>query len=268
MTEVLIHNECALERIDTQYRPLIEAAWEGMVACCGDRLREIRLQGSIARGDARTGLADLDMLALVDASSLEEENQCLAELATKLGAGTDLVSRFDLEAVDANALGPFRRFVLSSDSVCVRGVDTLTLPVQSMERTALAQLVTPDPSTMLPDYLAWAEELTSANEGERRFASRIIGKDLLKILRGVLLVRGAPYEVAIPRIAAQVSSVAPEAADIAGDLFALYSEPTTDVASIRRAATAAACFLDGCREVAFLRSAGDVESAVLEGPAS
>lgn len=256
MNKVLIRNRCSLERIEPQFVPLVEAARAGMAACCGDRLRELRLQGSIARGDAQVGLADLDMLALMDQSALEEENHCLTELAATLAAGTDLVSRFDLEAVDANALDPFRRFVLSSDSVCVHGADSLTLPVQSMERMALAQLVTPDLTTMLPDYLDWVGELASATEAEQRYASRIIGKDLLKVLRGVLLLRAAPYQVAISEIAEQVSVFAPETLGIAESLLALYLEPTTDIELIRRGATMAATYLKGCPELAALHDGG------------
>lgn len=268
MNEVLIRNQCALERIDPRFVPLVEAARAGMVACCEGRLQELRLQGSIARGDAHVGLADLDMLALMHGSSLEEENCCLRELAARLGAGTDLVSRYDLEAIDANSLEPFRRFVLSSDSVCVQGADSVTIHVQSMERSALARLVTPAPTTMLPDYLAWTEELSNANDAERRFASRIIGKDFLKVLRGVLLLRGAPYQAAIPEIAAQVSSFAPDAVGIAERLFALYSEPTTDVDAIGLGANVAATFLTGCPELDLLHGASDVGLESLDRPTS
>lgn len=257
MDEILIRNNCSLEQVDPRFLPLIERARAGMLACCCAQVHEIRLQGSIARGDAEVCLSDLDVIALVDGSPTDEQRRCLEELAASLGATTDLVSRFDLEAVDANRLEPFQHFVLTSDSLCIHGVDTLTLPVQTMERLALARLVTPDPVAILPDYLDWVEELTSAGDAERRFASRIIGKDLLKVLRGVLLLRGAPYEVAVPRLAVQVRDLAPEAAEVAAHLFALYSEPTTDQEAIRRTAYAASSVLTHSPDLARLHSAGN-----------
>lgn len=268
MDELLIRNQCAQHRIDLRFMPVVEAARAGMVACCGDCLRELRLQGSVARGDAVVGRADLDMLALLDGAPTDDESRCLARLAALLGAESQVVSRLDLEAVDTNTLQPFRRFVLSSDSLCIYGVDSLTLPIQSMERHALARLVTPDPATMLPDYWQWAEDLASAGNAERRFASRIIGKDLLKVLRGVLLLRGAEYEVAIPRIAAQVPLVAPEMAAVAVRLFALYTEPTADMEAVGRIVAEAAMHLNDCPELASVRNAGDVSSAVMKGSAS
>ncbi|MFN8662667.1 MAG: nucleotidyltransferase domain-containing protein [Thermomicrobiales bacterium] len=257
MDDVIIRNRCAYERIDHRFLPLVEAARDGMLACSGARARALYLQGSIARGEARVGLADLDMLVLLEGSPAADDNRCLADLAASLGAATVLVSRFDLETVDANALEPFRRFVLSSDSLCVYGADSLTRTEQLMGRLPLAQLVTPDPSVMLPDYLAWVEELATAAEDERRFASRIIGKDLLKLLRGVALLRGAPFEVDIAGMAAQFESYVPEAAEVAEHLFALYVDPTTDLVAIRRAASEAAVVLGGAPELSLLHDASD-----------
>lgn len=168
MDDVIIRNHCAHEHIEPRFAPLVEAARAGMVACCGNRLRELRLQGSIARGDALVGHADLDMLALLDGPPTDGENRCLAALAETLGVETKVVPRFDLDAVSADTLEPFRRFVLSSDSLCIYGVDSLTQPVQSMARHVLARLVTPDPSTMLPDYLQWVDELAIAGDAVRR----------------------------------------------------------------------------------------------------
>jgi hypothetical protein len=257
MDDVIIRNRCAYGRIDHRFLPLVEAAREGVLACCGAQVRALHLQGSIARGEARVGHADLDMLALLDGLPAPDDNRCLAELAASLGAATVLVSRFDLEAVDANALEPFRRFVLSSDSLCVYGADSLTRAKRSMGRLSLAQLVTPDPAVMLPDYLAWVEELAAAAEEERRFASRIIGKDLLKLMRGVALLRGAPYEVDIAGMAAQIESYVPEAAEVAKHLFALYVDPTTDPEAIRRAASAAAVVLGSVPELSLLHDASE-----------
>ena len=105
---------------------------------------------------------------------------------------------------------------------------------------------------MLPDYLAWADELTNAADDERRFASRIIGKDLLKVLRGVALLQGADYEASIPRIAAQVAQFVPVSAVVAAALLALYTEPSTKLDDIQRAATSAVTLLESCPEFALL----------------
>jgi predicted nucleotidyltransferase len=254
MIDVVVHNTCSPERIDPLFVPLVEAVRDGMVRCCGDWLREVRLQGSIARGDARPGKADLDMIAILDGPPSRHVGQCLEDLAARIGDQNELVSQLDLEALESSHLGEFQRFVLSSDSLCVFGTDSLTLPAQSMERMALVRLVTPDPTNMIPDYLGWIEELPTSDDAERRFASRIIGKDLLKVMRGVHLLRGGAYHVAIAEIASGLPETTLEADGVVRQLYALYDRPTTDVDVIRRAAWSAAQFLRGCPEFAFLGS--------------
>lgn len=63
-----------------------------------------------------------------------------------------------------------------------------------MDRRLLTRLVTPNSTEMFADYQAWGEELnTTSSADEVCFASRIIGKDLLKVLLGLILLCGAPY---------------------------------------------------------------------------
>jgi hypothetical protein len=90
-------------------------------------------------------------------------------------------------------------------------------------------MVTPDMTTMLPNYRAWIAELGEApNNDELHFASRIVGKVLLKALRNVTLLRGGTYEVAIARMHGRVARDAPEFAALGDRLFALYRRPSTE----------------------------------------
>ncbi|MFT4039323.1 MAG: nucleotidyltransferase domain-containing protein [Thermomicrobiales bacterium] len=251
--EVVIRNRCSLSRVDARLLPLIEAAGAGIAACCGECITAVRLQGSVARGEARPGHADLDMIALLDGPPAPAVEECVAALAARLGASTDLVTRCDLEVIDGRDLAPFRRFVLMTDSFCLSGEDGLTALEVTMDRAALASLVTPDPAVMLPDYLDWANDLAGASEDEIRFASRTIGKDALKILRGVVLLRGAPYEVATPDLAAQIPQYAPEHAPLAAALLAHYQRPTSDAAAVVGLAQAAlAALSDNCELASIL----------------
>lgn len=247
---VLIRNRCSLDRVDAQFRPLLEAARAGLAACCGQRITAVRLQGSVARGEAQIGHGDLDMIALLDGPPAPAEEACVAALAAGLGAATALVSRCDLELIDGRELAPFRRFVLMTDSLHLSGADMLTVPEVTLDRATLAHLVTPDPDVMLPDYLAWANDLEGSSVDEVRFASRIIAKDVLKILRGLALLRGAPYEVAIPDMAAQIPQYAPEHAQLAEALLVQYQRPTPDAAAVADLARAALAALSDNRELA------------------
>ena len=160
---------------------------------------------------------------------MEERSAALARIHS-------IVSRVDLDATPVANLPAFRRFVLSSDSVCVHGEDRYTTPVQTIDRgAALTHLVTPDAASMIEAYRLGIAAIEKWDEEEARFWSRIVGKDLLKCLRAVSLRRGGDYEQSIVGIHRQIASYAPEPADLADLLIALYREPTTDLGRLRLA---------------------------------
>jgi predicted nucleotidyltransferase len=234
-SQVTITNRCATRHVNPAFWPVITATIAGSLQLAGSRVGEIRLQGSISRGDARVGHADLDMVVLMDASEAEADAPWM-ELVMQLSQAFPVVTRIDLDARPRTDLGAFQQFILASDSLNVYGQDRLTQAHQTMDRRALARLVTPNPAEMVADYQAWGEELTATSSADEvRFASRIIGKDLLKVLRGLALLRGAPYEVTIPQIASQITAWAPEFAPVAEQLLACYVAPSTDPQHVRHA---------------------------------
>jgi hypothetical protein len=88
--------------------------------------------------------------------------------------------------------------------------------------------VTPDTATLLVDYRSLVEEARDdADDEAMRFYSRIVGKDLLKCVRALILLRGGDYEVAIDRIHAQTRDFAPELVPLADRLYRFYRAPVT-----------------------------------------
>lgn len=231
---VTVRNRCSIEHLAGDHRLLIEDAVASGTAAFGEGLAEIRVQGSIARGEARPGQSDIDlMLVLTSSPTADDQLQC-AELSQRLATAHPVVSRVDLDVAWAGHLSEFQRFVLSSDSLSVHGTDALTRPVQRWDRRRLARLVTPDAGAMLDDYRAWADELVlTPDEAEVRFASRVVGKDFLKVLRGLALMRGSPYDVAMPAIRGRVVRMTPEFVPLADALFALYDMPSASPEVVR-----------------------------------
>jgi hypothetical protein len=136
------------------------------------------------------------------------------------------VRRVDLEVECVHQLSEFRRLVLSSDSLSVFGTDQLTRPHQYVDRAVLARLVTPQASALISDYRA-AIEVTDPNKRDvlARYA-RVIGKDLLRCLRGEVLRQGGAYEKNIGAIYDQVIASVPEHRALAETLYALYRDPS------------------------------------------
>src|SRR5262249_26195479 len=146
-------------------------------------------------------------------------------------------------------LHPVQRFILTSDSVALAGADRLTLREQVVVRDELVRLVTPSLARLLVEYRAAVAQLGPADAERLRFYSRVIGKDLLKCLRGVILERGGTYERNIGAIAAQALEQFPEHAGTIATLYRCYRAPTSDRATLLHA-LASATRLPSCATLA------------------
>lgn len=225
-----MRNRCARERIAAPYRALLTAALTAYREAIPSGLLDVRLQGSVARGEATPGRSDLDLMGLLAADPPDEAVQSLQAAAAALRARWPIFSRVELDLAELTDLTPFQRFVLSSDSLSLHGVDTVTQPVQHLPRWELAALVTPPMPEMIREYAEWATELATAKAAEAPFASRIFGKDLLKGIRQIALLRGAPYTVSPAEMRQQAVTYVPELAPLATALLALYDAPPQDAA--------------------------------------
>jgi predicted nucleotidyltransferase len=222
-----IRNRCDVALIDARFKPLIDEAITAYGETFGDRVRDLRLQGSVARGEAEIGLSDLDVMALLTEEPPQDDLEKLAGRAEELGHRYPMVSRVELDAVDIDQLTQFQRFVLSSDSLSVAGTDRLTRRSQRRNRRALAKLVTPDAALLIDDYRALMQEVAADPEATR-FYGRIVAKDILKCMRSVVLHRGGTYEASAARLPDQVSQWVPELAGLADRLGAIYLRPSAD----------------------------------------
>jgi predicted nucleotidyltransferase len=230
-TSLPVRNRCDPERIDPRYAPLIDDAIAAYTRIFTDRIIDIRLQGSVARGEAVVGQSDIDFMAILSEEPRGDEVNHLREFAAALGRRYPIVSRVELDAGTLAGLSDFQRFALSSDSLSLYGQDHLTRRVQHVERTTLARLVTPDMAGLIRDYRAWVGELAEEpDEDALAFASRIIGKDLLKGLRYIALLRGGPYQVNIKAIHRRAAIDVPELTGLADRLLALYRMPVVEPA--------------------------------------
>ena len=225
---MLVRNTCAWGKLDRRYLPLIEAVLAIYRALFGADLLNVRLLGSVARGEAIPGTSDIDFLALARRPPRPAELEHLARQELELRRTYPVVEGVDLEAEWLDTLSAFRRFVLSSDSLSLFGVDQLTRRRQYVDRAELARLVTPDWHALIGGYRACVVAL-DASERERlaRYA-RVIGKDLLRCLRQVALLRGGPYDTSIEAIYEHVSALAPEHRSLAEALYGLYRRPDVD----------------------------------------
>jgi predicted nucleotidyltransferase len=162
-TRVLIRNTCSPRKIDRRYQPIIEGDIETYRALFGADLVDIRLMGSVARGQAIAGESDIDFLALVRGAPQPATLEHLVRREDALCEAHPVVGRVDLEVECLDRLSEFRRLVLSSDSLSVFGTDQLTRSHQYVDRAELARLVTPPAHALIRDYRAAIEVMDANN---------------------------------------------------------------------------------------------------------
>ena len=217
-----IQNRCAADRINPEFLPLIDEAVAALMTIFGCALIEIRLPGSIARGDAVVGQSDLDLVPLLEAPITAMQLTAIESVAREMSSKWPIVSRVDVEALPLKGLTRFQRFVLASDSISIFGPDHLTQPVLSMPRADLARLVAPDMERLIASYRELARDLLSqTDQAEIAYASKIIGKDMLRGTRAIVIYERGQYPVQIPEIRRQVAAAIPEFEDIVDQLFGL-----------------------------------------------
>lgn len=237
---LIIENPCTPMAIAPAYAPLIREAIAAYHTVFAEQVTEIRLLGSVARGEATPGNSDIDFLALVRQAPTIAERADLDRHAATLGLANPIVSRVELDTSRLEDLHPSRHFFVTSDSLSVAGVDTLTRRSQTVPREALIRLVTPTRPHLLAEYHAAVTHLNPTDRDQLRFYSRIIGKDLLKCLRGVILRRGDTYERNIAAIAEQALAHFPDHAATIATLLHCYRTPTADRSVLLQLLAAAA----------------------------
>jgi predicted nucleotidyltransferase len=236
---VVVKNECSRDKIEPRFEPLIAVAIATYKSVFGVALLNVRLMGSVARGEAGPH-SDIDFIAVLDAEPGEDQLLRLKQCEVELRHAHPQVARVDLEAVPRKGLHPFRQFVFATDSLSVFGTDNYSGHSQTWDRQALALLVTPDLAGIVESYTD-AVSNSAVNDAERlRFFSRIIGKDILKCCRRTALLRGAAYERSIGKIYRQLLEYMPEQSALLHELHDLYQQPSSDRARLLRALEQAA----------------------------
>jgi predicted nucleotidyltransferase len=236
---IVVENQCSHDKIAEVFLPVIEDAVAAYRAIFGGLLLNIRLLGSVARGEAGPN-SDIDFVALTHTTPDDDQVRRVQEQELRLRHKHPFLSKVDLEVIDVGGLNDFRRFVFATDSVSLYGRDAYSLACQSWDRQKLAEMVTPDLPSIVHSYRTAVQALDIGDREHLCFYSRLIGKDTLKCLRRVALLGGGPYERNIDRIHQQLLQYMPEHQGLLDELHELYAQPAADRQRLLTALSSAA----------------------------
>ncbi len=222
-TEVAIPNECSLERIGTDCKPIVNAAIESYRRDLDKLLVSIRLIGSAARGESVFGVSDINFVGLASMNPDTHQRDMIAADSKRLTRNYQCVSAVDLQIDIKGRVQPQREFIFRTDSICIWGADAYTATETKLSNASLARLTTPDFNRLMAGYRQRLKG--SLNEEELGRFGRVIAKDILKCFRKYLVLRLGVYRKSVTDIHSQLLMYFPEKSETFNCLLRIYEKP-------------------------------------------
>lgn len=222
-TEITIPNECSLDKVGADYKPIVTAAIESYRRDLDKLLVSIRLLGSAARGESVFGVSDIDFVGLVSMNPDAHQRDMIAADAKRLTRNYRCVSAVDLEVEIKGRVQSPREFIFRTDSVCIWGADAYSATETKVSNVSLAKLTTPDFNKLMSGYRQRLKG--SLNKEELGQLGRSVGKDVLKCFRKFLVLRLGVYRKSATDIHSQLAMYFPENSETFKCLLRIYEQP-------------------------------------------
>ena len=227
--KINVTNDCAYSKIKPAFLPIVDQGIKAYQnAIQNNNIINIRLMGSVPRGDAREIHSDIDFVVICRHKLSLEEDSKIQHYATLLSSKNKQVRKVDLEYETIGEINPAREFVFITDSISLYGDDIYnTKGSYEIEAKQLAENNTPNLDRLLSDYRDGIHRVKT-NDEIIQF-SRWIGKDILKALRYRLIVEKNIYEKAAIGIHFELCKNYPDDKSTFDNLLDAYMYPTNDV---------------------------------------
>ncbi|HRH30545.1 MAG TPA: nucleotidyltransferase domain-containing protein [Candidatus Paceibacterota bacterium] len=113
-------NPTSLEKIQEEWKPLIEDIVAVYKKAYGEHLRQVYIRGSVAKGEAVKGVSDIDTFAYVDKTpEYLKENNTNREMRKHLEEKYDFVEEIEMGAFPLSDIAD--DYIILNQSVCVYG---------------------------------------------------------------------------------------------------------------------------------------------------
>lgn len=182
-TEVTVPNECSIDKVSADCRPIVQAALECYRRGLDKLLVSVRLLGSAARGEGVFGASDIGFVGLVSMSPDAHQRDTVAIESKRLTRNHQCVSLVALEIEIKGRVQPLNEFIFQTDSVCIWGADVYSATERRMAKSSLARLTTPDFNKLMSGYRQRLKG--SLNDQELGQFGRSVGKEILRCFREV-----------------------------------------------------------------------------------
>ena len=114
-------NPTSLEKIQEKWKPILGDLIEKYKLVYGDKLKNIMVRGSVAKGQAVENISDFDSHAYVDSPENEIDETWIGEFRRKLKEKYPFVDKFDIGAEPASLILDPKERIWLIQSLCIYG---------------------------------------------------------------------------------------------------------------------------------------------------
>ncbi len=219
---IRLENRTAITNVEHEYRPLIEKAVEIYRTVFKDYILEIRLQGSVARGDEIKNVSDMDFLCILKGEIDRSIPLSIIEAEKELTKICPDLEKVDLGVTNEKHIDENLdyKLLIQTDSFCVSGEDRYSLKYVEIPGIELAKLWCLGLDNTLSSYRGKVMSLED-NQQIRRYV-RFIGKDLLKACRPKLMRENEIFSRTITGTHEDLCEVYPDLKTLFDSLLSFY----------------------------------------------
>jgi predicted nucleotidyltransferase len=229
---IIVHNRCRLEYVNALFLPILHDAINAYAEFLSEILMDVRLMGSVARGNAIPGQSDIDFVGITKCNATVNQRDAISRMACMLTERYGCARKVDLEIETFGEIDPARVFIFKTDSISIHGNSLYSDDNVEITNTLLAKQNTPAIAPILTTY---AKAVQDASDPKRIEQYSIwTGKDLLKCFRKYLILKYGIYESSIHSIYEQLITHFSQGTTLFKKLYELYSAPTVDKDMIMR----------------------------------
>lgn len=223
-------NPASLEKVQPRWKPVINEVIEAYKTQYGDKLKNIYIRGSVAKGQAVDSVSDIDTLAYVDLLEEEVEDDWTKNVEADLKLKFPFVEGFELGATPFSEIKAAS--TLLNQSICVYG-EPVEVPKMRPGKEMMRHL--PYVEKRMQGF---DRRIERASTDERiKAACTWVMKDLLRAAFELTMERSNRYTRDLYLCYEGFSEYYPEKANEARNMLHLALNPTTDkdqIISIRQ----------------------------------
>ena len=224
---ITIINETSFEKVPLDIKEIIPDVIDIFKSQFGKNILEIRLLGSVPRGEFIENVSDVDFLCILKSDCNVKESNIIKEGEKRLSNTLKRYSKIDLDFVSERYLEKDfgYKLLIETDSICIYGENKYCVNEFKIAGTDLAKLWNPNSINLLSEYRKRLSETNHIDEIKE--LSKLIGKDFIKSFRPILMKQNEVFSRSIMKSKINLCNLDIANTSLYEKLFELYEHQTS-----------------------------------------